>query len=91
MGYNDSMMNTKGNEMKAGTLIRAFDFPGVTDCYFVGSVVEVKDMMITAKIVKVVSQGNDITSKYEDCDTFRTPVMGCSFGDAAFERIVVIG
>lgn len=91
MGYNRTMMNTKSTEMKYGTLIKAFDFPGRTDCYMIGKVLEVKDMMITAKIIKVVSEGRDRTNCYDPDDTFRTPVQGASFMDGKFERIVVLG
>jgi hypothetical protein len=30
------MLNEKGCEMKVGTIIKAFDFPGTESCYFIG-------------------------------------------------------
>lgn len=76
--------------MQAGTIIKAFDFPGREDCYFIGKVTEVKGSMITAKIITVVSQDKDVTYLYEDEDTFSTPVQGASFLDNSFQRIVVL-
>lgn len=77
--------------MKVGSIIKAFDFPGRTDCFFLGKVTSVKNSTITAKILMVVSEGKDITSIYADEPEFCTPVQGASFMDDKFERIVVIG
>lgn len=77
--------------MKVGSIIKAVDFPGSADCYMIGKVLEVKDMMITAKIITVMPQDKDVTYLYEDGDTFRTPVQGASFLDTSFQRIVVLG
>lgn len=77
--------------MKPGNIIKAFDFPGRTDCFFLGKILKIKDMMIEAKLLMVVSEGRDISDKYADTEVFRTPMMGCSFMDDKFERIVVLG
>ena len=77
--------------MNVGTIIKAYDFPGNDTCYFVGSVVEIKNGMITARIIKQVFDGKDVSSKYNPEDTFRTPIQGSSFMDDKFQRVVEIG
>lgn len=85
------MLNEKGYEMKVGTVIKAFDFPGTESCYFIGKVIEIKGGMITATIVRQVFEDEDVTHEYEPGDTFRTPVQGSSFMDSKYQRIVVLG
>lgn len=74
--------------INVGDVIKSYDFPGMTDCYLIGKVIDVTEHTITAKIIKAVSENKeyDIGSA-----TFKTSVQGSGLLDDRFERIVVIG
>lgn len=76
--------------MKQGTLIKSFDFPGTTDCYMIGRVVDVISDFILCDTVKIVFEGEECPIK-ETKKQFRTVVQGLNFGDDKFQRIVVLG
>lgn len=77
--------------MQVGSIIKAFDFPGNLNCYFVGRVQKIAGGIITAEIIKQVFDGKDVTDRYEVGDTFSTPKQGMSFMDEKFERVVLVG
>ena len=77
------------SDLTAGSIIKSYDFQGVENCYIIGEVVSVEDSMITAKVIRAVSEG----VPYDLVGTFRTPVQGANWMDGVgeFERVVVIG
>lgn len=76
------------SQVQVGSIIKAYDFSGVTNCYIIGQVTKVDGDYIVADKIKEVFGGDTkvITGK-----TFRTPKQGMSFGDENFQRIVIVG
>ena len=72
---------------RCGDIIKAYDFPGNTECYMVGRVVNTDRDYIYCTMIKEVF-GGEIRTDHDD--SFRTPKQGFSFGDESFQRIVVI-
>lgn len=77
--------------MQVGSIIKSFDFPGNTDCYMIGEVVDFEEGgdVIVAKMIKVVFDGE--TKQIGYVDLFRTPKQGTMMFDKTFERVVLVG
>lgn len=75
--------------MNVGSVIKSFDFPGVTDCYMVGRVVDVIDDFILCDTMEYVFEGESLPIK-ETKRQFRTVKQGCMMFDSRFQRIVVL-
>jgi hypothetical protein len=73
--------------MKYGTIIKAYDFPGNTNCYMIGKVVNTDHDFIYCTMIKEVFDGQ---MAIDPDDSFRTPKQGLSFGDDSFQRVVVL-
>lgn len=77
--------------MQVGDIVKSYDFPGNTECYYVGKVVSISEQFgdFRAQFIKRVWQGA-VDNKFKT-DYFTAPLQGNSFMDETFERIVVIG
>lgn len=75
--------------MKVGSVIKSFDFHGLTDCYMVGRVVDVIDDFILCDTMEIVFEGESLPIK-ETKRQFRTVKQGCMMRDDDFQRIVVL-
>jgi hypothetical protein len=74
--------------VQVGDIIKSFDFPGRSDCYIIGTVVEVKNTVITSRVIKAVSGGK----LYQFLDSeFTTLVQGAGLMDDTFDRVVIVG
>lgn len=76
------------SKIEVGSIIKAYDFPGVTNCYIIGEVTQIDGDYIVANKIKEVFGG---ATKFMPKGTFRTPMQGLNFGDDNFERIVLVG
>lgn len=76
--------------MKVGNIIKAYDFPGVTDCYMVGQVRELDGDYIVCDTHEIVFEGESSVVK-GSTHRFRTVKQGCMMFDSKFERVVVVG
>lgn len=75
-------------KVQIGSIIKAYDFPGTTDCYIIGKVINVTDVYITANVIKAVSEDKE----YDLCSaTFKTPLQGKGLLDDKFDRVIVLG
>ncbi len=74
-------------ELQIGTIVKSYDFPGITDCYIIGRVVNIEEDMLSCEVIKQVSCGKEKVGH----KTFRTPMQGAMMMDDKFERVVVIG
>lgn len=74
--------------VQVGDIIKSFDFPGRSDCYIIGTVIEVKNTVITSRVIKAVSEGKMYL--FPDCE-FSTLVQGAGLMDDTFERVVIVG
>jgi hypothetical protein len=78
-------------ELKAGDIVKSFDFNGIEDCYMVGKVVSVSNHFgdFRAEFIKRVWEGNEDT-RFKT-DFFTAPLQGNLFTDTEhFPRIVVV-
>lgn len=76
--------------MQAGTLIKSFDFNGITDCYMVGRVVDTTDDFIMCDTIKIVFEGAELPIR-DTKKQFRTVKQGLMFMDSPeFQRVVVL-
>ena len=80
--------------MKVGDIVKSYDFPGNTECYFIGEVVAILDYGFRAKTIKQVVCG--ATKDIVRCrnDFFQAPFEGNSMMDDMFpdfKRVEVIG
>lgn len=76
--------------MRVGTLLKCYDFPGNTDCYMIGMLEKIEmGTLMVLKTVAVVFDGKVLDATKEP--TFRAPLQGCAFGDDKFQRVVVLG
>lgn len=73
--------------MKYGSIVKAYDFPGSTDCYMIGKVVNTDNDFIYCTMIKEVFDGK---MTMDPNDSFRTPKQGLAFGDDKFQRVVVL-
>lgn len=73
--------------MKVGSVIKSFDFPGITDCYMVGQVVEIDGDYITCDTWEIVFEGEKDVVK-GSTKRFRTVKQGCMMFDSKFQRVV---
>ncbi len=76
--------------LKIGDVVKSYDFPGNTDCYMVGKVVSVSEQFgdFRATFIKRVWEGRE-DNKFKT-DYFTAPLQGNNFGDAQFDRVVVV-
>lgn len=82
--------------MQVGDIVKSFDFPGNTECYIVGEVIEVdaNDGCFKARTIKQVFGGQVKLVEVGFNDYFRAPLPGQNCFDAfspGFERVVVVG
>jgi hypothetical protein len=74
--------------IELGTVIKSYDFPGRTDCYIIGSVVDISKGRITAKVIRAISQGK----LYQFPDTeFSTYPQGTGMFDDEWTRVEIVG
>ena len=76
--------------MQVGSIIKSYDFHGLTDCYMVGRVVDVIDDFILCDTMEIVFEGESLPIK-ESKRKFRTVKQGLMMRDEEFQRIVVMG
>ena len=80
-------MIEKGNDMKVGSLVKCYDFPGNTDCYMIGTLEKIEmGTLMVLKTIAVVFDGKVMDATKEP--TFRAPIQGCAFGDDRFQRVI---
>jgi hypothetical protein len=63
--------------MKYGSIIKSYDFPGNTDCYMIGKVVNTDDDFIYCTTIKEVFDGQ---MAMDPDDSFRTPKYAVKTG-----------
>jgi hypothetical protein len=73
--------------MKVGSVIKAFDFPGIDNCYMVGKVVVVEGDYLTCDTWEIVFEGESTIVK-GSTHRFRTVKQGCMIFDSKFQRVV---
>jgi hypothetical protein len=66
--------------MKIGSLIKSYDFNGVTDTYMIGRVVDIMDVYILCDTVEIVWEGVSVPIK-ESRRQFRTVKQGAHMFD----------
>lgn len=76
------------SQIQIGSIIKAYDFPGTTNCYIIGEVTKIDGDYIVATKIKEVFGGK---TKFNVSGSFRAPKQGMNFGDADFQRIVLVG
>ncbi len=76
--------------MKVGSIVKSFDFPGITNCYMIGKVVGVyeRDGTFRAQFIKRVWDG--VEDKKFKTDYFTAPMQGNMLMDDSFERVQVL-
>jgi len=77
-------------DIKAGTEIRAYDFPHLNDCYMEGRVFKIEDGMIHCTCTTIVRDGVDVPVN-ELPETFCTPEVGNALFDDKTTRITEAG
>lgn len=78
------------NTNKIGDIIKSMDFPGRTDCYFIGRVLKIQNNCLHCETIKIVVEGKekDITPL---TSVFKTPPRGEMMFDDTFQRIEIVG
>jgi len=80
-------LSTKAPRITIGDVIMSRDFPGVSDCYMIGLVSDIKDGMIYCKGISRVFEGK---SECMEGD-FRTPCFGEMMSDTRYpNRLTVL-
>lgn len=74
--------------IELGTVIKSYDFPGRTDCYIIGSVVDTSKGLITAKVIRAISEGK--LYQFPDSE-FTTLPQGEGLFDDKWNRVEIVG
>ena len=75
-------------KVEVGSIVKCYDFPGVTSCYMIGEVAAIEGNLLVCNLIKTVFENK---TKKNSVKEFRTPMQGDAFGDSMFERVIVVG